>query len=262
MDELESGRLWERNAEGWTQLSRAGYDINRDAFNTPTFLRMLPDVEGLSGLDIGCGEGTNTRRVAGRGARMSGLDQAPTFIRHARETEAQEPLGIEYRVGSALELPYGDGTFDFATSFMCFQDLPQQERALSEAYRVIRPGGFLQFSITHPCFQTPKWEWVKDEEGRKRGMIVGDYFDMPEARVGQWTFSSAPRELVDRYGLFKVAYFDRTLSDWLNLVMRTGFQLEEIAEPHPAPEDLERYPQLYDARLIAYFLIVRGRKRG
>jgi trans-aconitate methyltransferase len=41
-----------------------GHDIYRDHLNTPAFFAMLPDVEGLAGLDIGCGEGHNTRLLA------------------------------------------------------------------------------------------------------------------------------------------------------------------------------------------------------
>jgi hypothetical protein len=56
MDDREVGKLWEGNAEAWTHLSRAGYDVYRDRLNTPAFLAMLPDVAGLGGLDVGCGE--------------------------------------------------------------------------------------------------------------------------------------------------------------------------------------------------------------
>jgi hypothetical protein len=49
----EVERFWEGNAEAWTRLARAGYDIYRDGFNTPAFVAMLPDIEGLAGLDVG-----------------------------------------------------------------------------------------------------------------------------------------------------------------------------------------------------------------
>jgi SAM-dependent methyltransferase len=68
MDHEEVGRHWDENAEAWIELVRAGYDRYRDGLNTPAFLAMLPNVEGLSGLDVGCGEGNNTRLVAERGA--------------------------------------------------------------------------------------------------------------------------------------------------------------------------------------------------
>src|SRR3954471_3756028 len=110
MNHEEVGRSWKANADAWTQLAPAGYELYRDYFNTPAFLRMLPSVEGLTGLDIGCGEGHNTRLVAGRGARLIAIDIAEVFIAHARQAEQQAPLGIDYRVASAVDLPFADAT--------------------------------------------------------------------------------------------------------------------------------------------------------
>ena len=63
MDHEEVGRYWNENAEVWTELVRAGYDHYRDGLNTPAFFEMLPGVDGLSGLDVGCGEGLNYRMI-------------------------------------------------------------------------------------------------------------------------------------------------------------------------------------------------------
>src|SRR5499426_947998 len=108
---------------------------------------MLPDVNGLSGLDIGCGEGHNTRLLAQRRASVTAIDISEVFIAHAKQAEEQEPLDIDYRVASAVDLPFANATFDFVTGFMSFMDIPETERALSEAYRALKPRGFLQFSI-------------------------------------------------------------------------------------------------------------------
>src|SRR5215467_9166291 len=101
MNHQEVGRYWNENAAVWTTLARAGYDVYRDYLNTPAFFELLPDVAGRAGLDIGCGEGHNTRLLAKRGARMTAIDIAEDFIAHARRAEAEEPLGIDYRVASA-----------------------------------------------------------------------------------------------------------------------------------------------------------------
>ena len=162
MDAREAAGDWEKTANAWTKLARAGYDIYRDAFNTPAFLDLLPNVSGLDGLDIGCGEGHNTRLVARRGARMTAIDISESFVRHASEEEDREPLGIDYRVANATSLPFGDEAFGFATAFMSLMDMPSPERAIAEAFRVLRPGGFLQFSITHPCFDTPHRRNLRD----------------------------------------------------------------------------------------------------
>ena len=127
MDSRDVAAHWENNAETWTRTTRAGHDVYRDALNTPAFLAMLSPVDGLAGLDVGCGEGANTRRIAEQGARMTGVDIAPTFIRHAREAEAEKPLGISYREADALALPFNDAEFDFATAFMSLMDMPRQE---------------------------------------------------------------------------------------------------------------------------------------
>jgi 2-polyprenyl-3-methyl-5-hydroxy-6-metoxy-1,4-benzoquinol methylase len=82
--------------------------VYRDHLNTPAFLAMLPPVAGLHGLDIGCGEGTNTRALAKLGARMTAIDIAPTFVRHARETESVEGDGIDYSLADAQALPFAD----------------------------------------------------------------------------------------------------------------------------------------------------------
>ena len=69
---------WEANAETWTRQARAGYDVYRDVVNTPAFFAMLPSVVGRSGLDVGCGEGGNTRKIARLGARMRAVVVLPT----------------------------------------------------------------------------------------------------------------------------------------------------------------------------------------
>jgi len=83
MDHLQTGKLWDENAEAWTAMARAGYDVYRDCLNTPAFLAMLPEIGGMAGLDIGCGEGHNTRLLARRGAAMTGLDIAGRFLQNA-----------------------------------------------------------------------------------------------------------------------------------------------------------------------------------
>ncbi len=223
-------------------------------------MRILPEIKDLRGLDIGCGEGCNTRLLAQQGASMTGIDFAPTFVKYARQAEEESPLGVVYVEGSAARLPFENAQFDFVTGFMSLQDMADQPAAVAEAFRVLRPGGFFQFSITHPCFQTPKWGWVRDETGRRTALLVGDYFRHGTCRVDEWIFGAAPRELKERYPRFKTPYFERTLSDWLNMLVGAGFQLEAFEEPTPDDETLAEHPEECDARIIAYFLIVRCRK--
>lgn len=260
MDHREVGRYWNGNAEVWTLLARKGYDIYRDHLNTPAFLQMLPDVNGLLGLDIGCGEGHNTRLLAQRGARMMALDISKVFVRHARGREGQKPLAIGYHVASAVELPFAGGTFDFATGFMSFMDIPETDRVLSEAHRVLKPGGFLQFSISHPCFDTPHRRNLRDEEGLTYAIEVGEYFRNRQGDVMEWLYGAAPPEIKEGLPAFKIPRFTRTLSQWLNLIVEAGFLLERVEEPRPSDETVRECPDVQDAQVVAYFLHVRARK--
>jgi len=259
MDSGKAGRHWEQNADAWTVLSRAGYDTYRDHLNTPAFFEMLPDVHGLRGLDIGCGEGYNTRLLANRDAHVTAIDISETFIHHAQATENDEPRGIDYRVADARELPFPDDSFDFAVAFMSLMDIPNPENALREAYRVLRPGGFLQFSISHPCFDTPHRVNLRDEGGITYAIETGDYFRNQDGEIIEWLFSAAPPEEHARYPKFQVPRYTRMLSQWLNMLLDAGFMIERLAEPRPSDEVVLRCPNVQDAQVVAYFLHARSR---
>ena len=260
MDDKEVGKYWDKNAENWTKLARMGYDRCRDLTNSPAFFKMLPDVANLKGLDIGCGEGYNSRIVAKRGAKLAAIDISEVFIKYAKEFEQQEPLDIAYKVGSGSELPFSDNEFDFAIATMSLMDIADSEKAIEEAFRAIKPGGFFQFSISHPCFWSPEWEWVSDTDGRRTGLIVRNYFEKFNGDLEEWIFGAAPKEVTENMNKFKIPRFSRTLSEWLNLLIKKGFVLEEFCEPYIDDETLERYPEEYSSRIIPYFLIIRCRK--
>ena len=262
MTRAEAAACWEANAETWTRHARAGLDAYRDLVNTPAFPAMLPPIAGLRGLDIGCGEGGNTRQLARRGARMAALDTSPTFLRHAREAEREEPLGIKYVRADAARVPFADEAFDFATAFMSLMDMPEQTPALAEIHRVLRPGGFLQFSILHPCFVPPHRRVLRESDGTGtvRAIEVAGYFDVIDGRVDRWWFSTTPPEERARVAPFQEPRFHRTLSTWLNLVVAAGFVLERLGEPCADEATARAEPAVADTRTAPLFLHVRGRK--
>ena len=260
MKSSEVAEMWEANAETWTRHARAGYDVYRDALNTPAFLAMLPPISDLHGLDVGCGEGSNTRELARLGARMHAIDVAPTFIRHARSTEASDPLGIIFEVADALSLPFADNSFDFVTAFMSMMDMPDQGRALREAYRVLRPGGFLQFSILHPCFAPPHRRVLRNADGTTRAIEVGGYFDAINGEVETWWFGTLPREERERVAPFRTPRFHRTLSGWVEIICNAGFIIERFGEPSASPELARAEPVVADTRVAPLFLHCRVRK--
>ena len=144
-------------------------------------------------LDAGCGEGYNTRLLARSGARIVGIDISKRMIQLARQEEQKEPLGIRYEVSSFADVAhFHDASFDTVVSFMALMDGPNFDGAVREIFRVLRPGGELIFSITHPCFLTRGFQWIRDEQGNDAKLIVSDYFD-DQPDVEHWGFSKGPR---------------------------------------------------------------------
>jgi len=260
MNYKEAGQYWNENAIAWTILARAGFDIYRDYLNTPAFFDILPNIRNLFGLDIGCGEGYNTRLLAQKGARLKAIDISENFIRKAREAESDSPLNIDYLVASATELPFEDEQFDFATSFMCLMDLPKPDSALQEIYRVLKPTGFLQFSITHPCFTTPHRKNLRDSNHNTYAIEVGNYFKNLEGKIDEWIFGATPDHLKNKFAKFKTPIFNRTLTQWFTDILNAGFVIEQINEPYANKEALEKCPALQDTLIVAYFLHIRCRK--
>ena len=262
MDHKEAGKYWNENAEAWTTIARAGFDIYRDYLNTPAFFKILPDVNGMYGIDIGCGEGYNTRLLAKNGAMMEAVDISEIFIQKATEEETENPLHIHFQVASAIELPFENMKFDFATAFMVFMDIPEIEQVLKESFRVLKPGGFLQFSISHPCFDTPHRKNLRNLSGKTYAIEVGDYFKNVNGEIDEWIFSAAPADLKHSLRKFKTPKFTRTLSQWMNAIIGAGFIIEQVNEPYPDDETVRQQPRLQDSQLVAYFLHIRCRRPG
>lgn len=192
---------------------------------------------------------------------MYAVDISDVFVRHARQAEQEAPLGIQYQVASAVELPFADRSLDFATAFMSLMDIPETDRAISEAHRILKPGGFLQFSITHPCYDTRHRRNLRNEEGITYAIEVGGYFEALNGEVSEWLFGAAPDEVKTGLPKFKVPRFNRTLSQWMNIVAEAGFVVERLEEPRPTDEAVRACPDIQDAQVVAYFLHVRARKQ-
>lgn len=235
MDEPSIRQYWERNAPTWIRLSRAGYDRCRDIQNSPAFFEMLPDVKGLTGLDIGCGEGHNTRQLAARGARVFALDIAPSFLHAAARHD--ESRGCHYLLASALQLPFRQRSFDFVTAFMSLMDVAGPEVVLPQIVGVLKPGGFLQFSILHPCFSPMVRRVVRDEAGKAVRVEVGRYFERVDGEVERWIFNAAPPEAIAGLEPFRIPRFHRTLADWLNTIAAAGLRIEQCVEPAAGFDD-------------------------
>jgi SAM-dependent methyltransferase len=233
---------------------RAGYDRYRELFTLPAFLAFVPDLAGLEVIDLGCGEGSNTRALAQRGARMTGVDLAPRMIMAARAREAERPLGIDYHVGSFTRLDqYEDASFDAAVSTMALMDSPDFAATARAVHRVLRPGGGFWFSVLHPCFVTPGLRWLRDAAGSETGLTVADYFSS-RSFVERWRFSKAPE--TSSAEPFRTPRFPRRLEDYVGGLCAAGFRITRIAEPRPTAAVCRAHPWLARWRRHAALILL------
>ena len=97
-------------------------------------------------LDVGCGTGFLIDMLAGqKSARSCGLDLSDEMI-HVANGKAIP--GAEFVVGSADKLPYPNDTFDIVACSQSFHHYPYPEKAMQEAWRVLKPGGLYILSDT------------------------------------------------------------------------------------------------------------------
>lgn len=97
-------------------------------------------------LDLGCGTGVSTRRLAGMGGPVHGIDLSAPQLARARDRAAGESGAdgdATFVLGDATRLPYRDGVFDAAVSIGTLPYVPEPLALLAEAHRVCAPGGQL-----------------------------------------------------------------------------------------------------------------------
>lgn len=106
----------------------------------------LRNTEYQSLLDIGCGTGYLIDILQKqKNSLYCGLDLSPQMLKMAKQ---KLPQSVYLTEGSADSLPYEDNSFDIVTCIQSFHHYPKPEKSMSEAYRVLKPGGLYIISDT------------------------------------------------------------------------------------------------------------------
>lgn len=111
---------------------------------------------GLEGevIEVGSGHGLNFAFYPEAVRRVLAVEPEPVLRAAAIEAAAEAPVEVEVVEGVAGELPADDGSFDAGIASLVLCSVPDQQRALAELRRVIRPGGRLHFYehvVAHPA---------------------------------------------------------------------------------------------------------------
>jgi ubiquinone/menaquinone biosynthesis C-methylase UbiE len=111
------------------------------------FVKWLVPPRDATWLEIGCGTGALTATILAECAPRSilSIDQSQDFIAHARATI--DDKRVSFHVANAQELPAPDASVDIVASALVLNFVPDRALALSEAKRVLKPGGTLSFYV-------------------------------------------------------------------------------------------------------------------
>lgn len=190
-----------------------------------TELGLLPaSMTGMDAIELGCGTGYVSAWMARRGARVVGIDTSERQLATARRLAREH--GIELRLvhADAEDVPWPDGSFDFAISEYGAAIWADPYRWIPEAHRLLRPGGTLVFLGNHPLAMVCS---PADGSAPITERLERDYFGM---HVFDWRHVP-----VDPGGV----EFNLPISAWVSLFHDTGFEILDYLElraPDPGPE--------------------------
>ena len=209
---------WDVSAKAWIEGQGELGDTSRRLILDPCIDPLLADVHGLSILDVGCGEGRYVRKLASRGAIVTGIDPVQEFIEVA---QTRLPTGTFIKAfGESVPVP--DASFDIVLSYLSIVDISDYKAGIREMCRVLKPGGRIVVATVSNVASTTDG-WVKDASGAKLYRTVDRYmeeFSMDLAWMG-----------------IEIVNFHRPLSAILAVFFQCGLVMDGFYEPLPPVDD-------------------------
>ena len=237
----ETRRAWDENAAFWDERMGEGNDFV-EVLTWPPTERMLALQPGERVLDIACGNGLTSRRMAAMGAEVVATDFSEEMIAYARrrttEYEGQLTFDVLDATDEAALLALGEDQFDAALCAMALFDMAEIDPLMRSLGRLLRPGGRFVFSVIHPCFNNAHVVQMAEMEDRE-GEIVTVY----SVKISGYMTASVARGAAIAGQPKPQLYFHRPLQMLLSAGFRAGLVLDDLEErSFPAEHPTGRSP--------------------
>ena len=232
--------------EGYSRLGRSVDGLD-GAAEWPALRAMLPDMNGLRAVDLGCGFGWFCRWARERGAaHVVGFDMSEKMLARARATTSDNSISYERADLEQLDLPAT--RFDLAYSSLALHYIRDAARLFGTIHQALVPNGHFVFSTEHPIYMAPTNPgWSIDAEGRKTWPL--DRYLVEGPRTTDWLAKG-------------VVKHHRTMATTLNLLIRSGFVIGHVEEFCPTLEQIAAKPELAAERERPMFLLIAARRHG
>lgn len=208
--------------------------------------KMLPDFKEKRVLDLGCGFGWHCIYAVEQGAASAvGIDISSKMLSEARKKTKFS--NVEYIQMPIEDIDFKKDSFDIVLSSLAFHYIKSFEDICKKVNLYLVEGGEFIFSVEHPVFTAQgKEDWYYDENGNILHWPVDSYY------------LEGKRESI--FLGEKVVKYHKTLTTYLNTLLKTGFEITEIVEAQPSAEMLETIPEMEDELRRPMMLLVSVKK--
>ncbi len=136
--------VFDRSAEKYDEWYESERGRRIDEIETNLIMSLLKPRKGERILDVGCGTGNYSIKLAKLGCVVVGIDPSKDMINRALEKSMKLHLkDVSFKLGKAEELPFPDEDFDAVVSVTAIEFFDEVEKAVSEMFRVLKSGGRL-----------------------------------------------------------------------------------------------------------------------
>lgn len=222
------------------QLLRSGAQKPHAFIEKPAMLSLLPDLKDKKVLCVGCGTGEECGELLARGAMVDGFDISAESVRLASEAFPKTNLQVLDMHDLSV---YADSQFDFVYSSLALHYSEQPGQVLTQLYRVIKPGGRIQFSVVHPIKWAAEAKRDNQDEDKKAFLMGYDTYQAPAHVYGDYLNVTKVTQRPQNYP--EITYWNRPISDYLRLIRETGLELIDFVEPTTIPETKDLDPEYW-----------------
>jgi len=181
-------------------------------------LGLLGNIAGLKAIDLGCGAGQNAVSLAKAQADVTAVDFSSKQLAEAKKLALSENVSLKFINSDLIDMPeIKDNSYDIAISACAMAFVGNLKAALSEVFRILKPGGKFVLSIMHPT------QYILD--GEKSSMYFNSSYPFnPRLMKWSWDLDNKP---------IRFQHYLRSIADYHNNLTDAGFIVKKILEPKP-----------------------------